>query len=256
MSWQLSTSRARTALIASGAALVVLTLCAPPTPSASAAVNNTITTLLSPDRLNAKGALTLTIRYGEGEGGMPPPLRQLAVKFPIGLSLSIPTIRGCDPTRLRVHGPSGCPRQSELGNGHALVEAPAGSQRIAEDISLWVFLGPLQGLQPTFEVFGEGYTPLRERLVIGGKVIPASTPYGEELVMNVPPIPTLPLEPNASIASLTLTVGTSIHRLAPDANTIVVPGSCPTGGFPFAGEFTYAAGTTGSALATTLCPKQ
>ena len=245
-----------TALLLTCATLTALLMCNLMAPLAMAAADTTITPLLSPDLLNAKGALTLTINYGEGEDGIPLPLRRLSVKFPIGLSLNIPAISGCPAARLRSRGPRGCAHQSELGSGHALVEAPAGSQRITEDIHLWVFLGPPQGLQPTFEVFGEGRTPLLERLVLGGTVIPASTPYGEELVMNVPPIPTLPLEPNASIANLTLTVGTSIHRLAPDANTIVVPGSCPTGGFPFAGEFTYATGTIGSALATTLCPRQ
>jgi hypothetical protein len=245
-----------TALLLTCATLIALLVCNLPAHLAMAAGDTTITPLLSPDLLNAKGALTLTINYGEGEDGIPPPVRELSVKFPIGLSLNIPNISGCSVARLRSHGPRGCAHQSELGSGHALVEAAAGSQRILEDITLWVFLGPPRGLQPTFDVFGEGYTPLQERLVLGGTVAPASAPYGEELVMNVPPIPTLPLEPNASIASLTLTVGTSIHRLAPDANTIVVPGSCPTGGFPFAGEFTYATGTTGSALATTLCPRQ
>jgi hypothetical protein len=126
---------------------------------------------------------------------------------------------------------------------------------IAEDINLGVFLGPLRNFQPTFEVLGEGSTPLQERVVLSGTVIPDHAPYGEELAMSLPPIPTLPLEPEASMATLTLTVGTRAHRLPRGANTVVVPGSCPAGGFPFAAELSYADGTAGSPLATAPCPR-
>jgi hypothetical protein len=77
-------------------------------------------------------------------------------------------------------------------------------------------------------------------------------PYGEDLVMNIPRIPTLRLEPDASIVALTLTVGT--RRPGRGANTVVVPASCPPSGFPFAAQFTYADGSTGGASATAACP--
>jgi hypothetical protein len=230
-------------------------MCAEPTGSAKAQTSATITPSLSPNRLHAKGALTLTIHFGEGELGVPSPVRRSIVKFPAGLSLDIPTLRSCSAARLRARGAGGCPAQSRIGSGHALVEARAGSQLITENIALWVFLGPLQDLQPTFEVLGEGNTPLQERVVLSGTAAPARAPYGEELLMNIPPIPTLPLEPDASMATLTLTIGTSTHRLARNANTVVAPGSCPAAGFPFAAELTYADGSTGSALATAPCPR-
>jgi hypothetical protein len=215
----------------------------------------TITPSLAPDSLGARGALTFTADFAEGSTTVPQPVRTAVLMLPAGLGLDVPSLRSCSPARLRARGPSGCPAQAELGRGHALVEAYAGSQLIAENISLWVFLGPLHGFQPTIEVLGQGYTPLVKRIVLAGTVMPAHAPYGEELVMDIPPISTVPLEPDASLATLTLTVGTSARRPAPNANTVVVPTSCPSGGFPFAAEFTYADGSTGSALATSLCPR-
>jgi hypothetical protein len=220
----------------------------------SAETSATITPSLSPDRLGAKGSLTVTIKYSGGASGVPSPVLHSVVKFPAGLNIEIPSLRSCSTARLRAHGPSGCPAQSEIGVGHALVEAHAGSQVIAENVSLWAFLGPFQNFQPTFEILGQGYTPLRERVVLTGTVLPGQAPYGEELVMNIPPISTLPLEPDASMSSLTLTVGAHTHHTARDADTVVVPRSCPAGGFPFAAEFSYADGSTGSALATVHCP--
>ncbi len=110
------------------------------------------------------------------------------------------------------------------------------------------------GFAPAFEILGQGYTPFDQRMVFTGTATPDRAPYGEDLVMSIPPIPTLPLEPDASIVTLSLTVGTRARRHLSDVNTIVVPGSCPLGGFPFAAEFTYADGSHGSTLAAALCP--
>jgi hypothetical protein len=169
------------------------------------------------------------------------------------MSLDLPSLHACAAVRLRALGASGCPARSQLGEGHALVETHAGSQIITEEVSLWAFLGPPDDLQPTFEILAQGYTPLDERLVFTGTVLPDSAPYGERLVLSIPPVLSLPLEPDASISTFSLTIGTRRRRAA-SANTVLVPSHCPTGGFPFAAEFTYADGSTGNAFTTTPCP--
>jgi|HubBroStandDraft_3_1064219.scaffolds.fasta_scaffold115643_2 hypothetical protein len=226
-------------------------------PSAGASVGTTATIApsLSPDRLNAEGALTLNIHFSEGESeGVPSPLRRSVLRLPVGLGIEIPHLRSCSIARLRARGPSGCSKQSELGHGHALAEAVAGSQLITEDISLTLFLGPFHNLQPTLEILGQGITPFDERVVLTASVIPDQPPYGEDLVLSIPPIPTVPLEPDASIVTMSLTVGASKPPHPAQANTVVVPPSCPAGGFPFAAEFTYANGSSGSSLAHAGCP--
>ncbi|HEX4837711.1 MAG TPA: hypothetical protein VFV03_04215 [Solirubrobacteraceae bacterium] len=197
----------------------------------------------------------MTIRYYGGESGVPSPVRRSVWRLPAGLSLEIPDLRSCAAAQLRAHGASGCPPQSQIGRGHALAEVHAGSQILTENIALWAFVGPLHNLQPTFEILGQGYTPFDERMVFTGTVRPDRAPYGEDLVMSIPTIPSLPLEPDVSIVTLSLTVGTSKVRRSHVANTIVVPSHCPAGGFRFAAEFTYADGSSGSALATAICPR-
>jgi hypothetical protein len=238
---------------ATAAALALACACTATAP-ARAASDATISASFSPDRLGAEGALTLTFSY-TGEHGLPAPVRTSVVKLPAGLGLVIPNLRSCSAARLRAHGASGCPPQSRIGSGRALLEGEAGSQLVAESVELWIFLGPLHGFQPTFEVLGQGYTPIEERIVLSGTVIAAGAPYGEALAMGVPPIPTLPLEPDASLRKLTLTVGARADRLARGANAVVVPHSCPVGGFPFATESTYVDGSASSAIATANCPQ-
>ncbi len=221
-------------------------------PPALEPTSATIAPALSPARLRAKASLTLTIHFAGGEFGVPSPVRRAVLRLPAGMSLEVTSLRSCSAARLRARGPGGCPSRSRLGSGHALAETHMGSQITSEQVSLHAFLGPPDNLQPTFEIFANGYTPLDEHIVFGGSVLSDGPPYGEELVMSIPPVPTLPLEPDASIVKFSLTVGAS--QASHDPNAVLVPSRCPAGGFPFAAEFTYADGSGGSASASIPCP--
>jgi hypothetical protein len=213
----------------------------------------TISAAISPDRLGARGSLTVALRFAGDDLGLPAPLQRAVVRFPAGMSLEIPYLRSCSVAQLQNSGARECPRQSKLGEGHALVESRPASETIAESVELSAFLGPPNHLQPTLALLGQGTTPLAVRMVVSGAVLSDRAPYGEKLVMSIPPIATVPLEPDASIVNLSLTVGTKRHSRT--ANAIRVPRRCPAGGFPFAGEFAYADGSSGSATSTIRCPR-
>lgn len=232
------------------AALLLASEAAP----AGAETSATIAPSLSPNRLGAKGALTIAIQYAGGEFGVPAPVRRVRLRFPAGLSLDIPKLRNCTGARLRATGVNGCPKQSQIGSGRALVESHTGAETIFENVVMRAFLGPPQNLRPTFLILAQGFTPIDHSVILNGTVRPVGTPYGEELAMSVPPIPTLPTEPDASIATLSLTVGSVQRRRSHSANTVRVPSRCPAGGFPFSAEFTYADGSGGSAQAAAPCP--
>jgi hypothetical protein len=71
------------------------------------------------------------------------------------------------------------------------------------------------------------------------------------LAVSIPPIPTLVLEPDASIISFSLAIGGSRSHAA---GAVTVPRRCPAGGFPFAAEFGFADGSRASAAAHVPCP--
>jgi hypothetical protein len=135
-----------------------------------------------------------------------------------------------------------------------MAESLAGSEVISEEVALWAFIGPPQGSYPTLELVGEGSDPVPAQVVVTGTVVPARAPYGEKLVIPIPPVPTLPSVTETSLADITLTIGTSGPHRAHGANTVVVPAPCPTGGWPFAAAFTYADGSSGSSVAKAPCP--
>jgi len=242
------------AQVAWRAVLAALIVYATLAAAAQAETFATITPVLSPDLLGARGALTLRIHYTGGELGVPSPVRRAVLRLPAGLTLDIPSLHSCSMARLEVRGARGCPRQSEIGTGQALVEANLGAQPITETATLRAFLGPPENLQPTFEIFAQGYTPIGQEMVLTATALPDRPPYGEQLVMSIPPIPSIPPEPDASISSFSLTIGSDSPHRPRDANTILIPSSCPAGRFPFAGQFTYADGSAGSTLATVPCP--
>jgi hypothetical protein len=220
---------------------------------AHAETSATVAPLFSPDRPGAEGSLSFTIEFADSSGGVPAALTRSTLRLPAGVALEVPRLRSCSAARLRARGIGGCPAGSAIGHGQALVEARAGSQKIFENVSLSVFLGPLHNLQPTIEVLGQGYTPFDEQVVLTGTMLPAEGPYGEALALSIPPIPTLALEPNASIVTLSLVIGARARGDARDVNAVRLPSTCPQGGYPFAGEFTYADGSSGSSLTTAPC---
>ncbi len=256
----------RTCLALAAGALVVLVGALPaagdagsaphfnPTPPPPEATTATIRPSFSPDKLGAKAAFTFTVHFAGGELGVPSPVRRAVVHFPAGLTLDVPKLKSCSKARLQARGARGCPAQSQIGTGRALADVHAGSSVESEEAAISVFVGPPQGANPTIEILGQGYSPLDERVVITATALLDNPPYGEKLVMSVPAIPTIPLEPNASAVSFSVTVGGKAARKHHNPNTVLLPTSCPTGGFPFAAEFTYENGFTSTSAATVPCP--
>jgi hypothetical protein len=185
---------------------------------------------------------------------VPAPVRQATLSFPAGLTLEIPRLVSCSLVRLRAHGVKDCPAAARVGIGRAVTVVLAGSQLLTEGVALTAFLGPLRGLQPTVLLVGQGYSPVERRIVLTAVLGVGRAPYGEQMVIAIPAIPTLPLEPDASLATLSLTAGTGSRR-ARDRDAVRVPSTCPRGGFPFAGEFVYADGSHGTSLTTAPCPR-
>jgi hypothetical protein len=201
----------------------------------------------SPDRLGAAAALTLSIDYTGAPHRVPASVTRTIVHLPAGLSFRMQGVSTCS----RGGASSGsCPASSRVGSGSDVAVAHLGSQTLSENATVTAYRGPNQGGHPTLLMASQGLTPLIERVVITGVIQRDHPPYGLQLQMSIPPIPTLPTEPNASILHFTLTFG-GAHA---SRSIVQTPGSCPAGGFPFGANFTFTDGTTASSTATARCP--
>jgi hypothetical protein len=230
--------------------LALLACLALPAGAPAAESTASIALSFSPNRLGASASLELSLQFGGGSFDIPAPLSRVVVRLPAGLRVNVHGIATCSKPRLVAHGPKGCPAAARIGSGHALLGAHLGSQTITEKASLTAFRVPSKGGHPTLMLSGQGLTPLDVRVVTVGVLEPDSAPYGLQLVMPVPAIPTLPTEPNASMLKLSLTIGGSGRA----RKLISVPRSCPAQGFPFAGQIAFADGTSGEATVAVGCP--
>jgi hypothetical protein len=207
-----------------------------------------------PDRLGASTDVEFAVEFSGGEEGVPAPVRQAVLQLPAGLSIDLRGVEICAKARLQRSGAAGCPSGSIVGRGHALADVHAGSLTVPEEATVTVFRGPDRDGRRTFEIFGQGETPLYQSVISTAVLQPDSAPYGSKLTISVPAIPTLVYEPDASILSVSVTVGTAGHSSRTNAGSILMPRNCPAGGFPFAASFTFADGSTTSTSAAVGCP--
>jgi hypothetical protein len=231
---------------------------APPVPAqpSQLATSASIHPSFFPNRLGASTAFTLAIKFGGGTENVPAPLRHEVLHLPAGLDIQLRGVRTCTKGRLQSAGAAGCPQASLVGRGHALAEARTGSLTTPEQVTISVFHGPNSHGHPVLEILGQGHTPLYERTVSTAVLERDRAPYGTKVTVSVPRIPTLRYEPDASLASLSLTLGRNEH--GPRAHTasakITVPRKCAAGGFPFTASFGFADGSSASASARVACP--
>lgn len=222
--------------------------------AAQAETSASIRPSFSPERLGARTAVTFSAHFAGGPEGVPLPVRRAEVEVPAGLGLELPNTRGCTQAHLLAHGAAGCPRDSQIGSGHALMEVRLGAIDETESATLWAFLGPLQNARPTMEVLGQGTTPLERRVVFTVTLVPDHSPFWAKLVAPIPPVPSIPLEPDAGPINFSLTIGRTTHNRTPGAIGVFVPKHCPAGGFPWAAQFTYGDGSIDETTATVPCP--
>ena len=204
---------------------------------------------------HAQAALTFTIHYAGGELGVPSPLRRAVLKLPAGLTLDIPELRSCSAARLQSLGVRGCPAHSEIGGGHALVESNLGSgaprgARHAVGLSRAAAEPPADVRDP-----GRGLLAAQRADGAHRDLAPRSRSLRGRAGDVDPPDPHgARSSPMPSVVTFSLTIGASrLHRRGRRGHGRRAL-HCPAGGLPFAAEFTYADGSSGSALATIPCP--
>ncbi|MGH2832513.1 MAG: hypothetical protein ACRDK2_07025 [Solirubrobacteraceae bacterium] len=220
----------------------------------------------TPDRLGAATTIGFGFHVETTEGTAPPPLSAMDLRIPSGVNYSVTTLglAVCQPAELLAQGLNGCPANSRLGFGNALVEVPFGTGSGREIPEIQALMGPSSTGNLVVLFYANGQAPVYAQLVFSGEVLPASGVFGSQLSTNVPPIPSVPNGPDVSVVSVKATIGPEhltyykhVHglRVAFHPIGVDVPEHCPRGGFPFAAEFTFQDGSHASASTKIACPK-
>lgn len=210
-------------------------------------------------------SFSLTSRLGEGTSytteltlggseyhGHVDPLTGLTIHLPAGTGLSDVGFPTCNEAVIEQLGPTGCPAGSLAGPvGSLKLVLYFGTEAIEETAVVQAVFGPSGVLY----FFVEGGPPVQIEIIMEGHYVSDSAPYGQDLVLAIPTIETVPGAPDASITALTLNVGATREESGVTFNSVAVPSTCPSGKFAWAGDAAFNGGASeGVSTTETACP--
>lgn len=219
---------------------------------------------LVPERLGQGTTVGFTFQIVSTGGDVPAPLTVVELNYPgnLGLALSGLGVATCDEVTLKAHGPAGCPADSRMGFGRALAEIAIGPLIVAEPASVTIVRAPTRGGQLALLFYVDGEVPVSAQIVFPGLLVPAPSPFGGSIHIDVPLIPGLPGGSDVAVARLSATLGpqhiTYYERVrgrirAYNPRGILLPRRCPSAGFQFAGQFRFADGSVAAASTAVAC---
>jgi hypothetical protein len=233
--------------------------------AATSAPEASLTAAFEPERLGRRTTLSFGFRIADAGGRLPPALTAVTLNYPndLGIALSGLGLATCTTARLEASGLAGCPADSIMGFGRATAEISLGSDVIAETVPITILRAPDEAGHIVLLFNAVGIIPLNTSAVFTGALLPAPAPFGGRVSIDAPLIASVPGAPDISIVALKVTLGPSGviyyeqlagRTLAYQPPGILLPDSCPHGGFPFAAEFSFADGSHASANTTDPCP--
>lgn len=252
-------SRAR-GLLAAAVACVCLIVAA----AAWAAQTLEVTASFSPDKLGAPTNVHGTATIGSTSGPLPSPIAEATVMGPAGLKVDTKGVGVCDPVKLeQTLETSVCPRDSKAGFGGGVGAYEIAGQVNEEPFTLNFYRGPNENGHLVILTYLNAVSPVSVQLVLKAQVVPEPKPYGLGFTFKVPPIESLPGASNATAKSIYITLGAPNaayyekvggKRKLVHVKGIIVPKTCPKGGFPYETQFTFEDGTTNTVKQTIPCP--
>lgn len=217
----------------------------------------------TPDRLGASTNLSLTARISSSTETAPKPVRKLTVYGPAGLTIDARGAGTCGQIALERLGPVGCPANSRAGFGGGVGVLPLPSGRIHESYTLDFFFASTRPHHLSLLVYASAVSPVVVELIVVAREVRAPRPYGLGFSVEVPPISTFPGAPPASIESVFATLGAAHvayyehmgrHSRLVHVRGLVVPTSCPRGGFPARAMVEFLDGQSLTLDPTVPCP--
>lgn len=252
------------AVLGAGLLLALLALAASP-PSSSAQTSASLKASFMPARLGGRTTLDFSFSLAAPTGAVPPPLTQIELRYPsnLGIGLSGLGLASCAVQTLEASGPKGCPANSVMGYGVVLTGIVLGSTLIHESAPITILRAPTTSRKIGLLFYADGTEPVSTSIVFSGLLLPAPAPFGGQVNIGVPLVPTLPGAPDISVIHLRATLGprgvTYFEKvagatLAYHPTGILLPPRCPRKGFPFAAYFGFSDGTSAKARTAVRCP--
>ncbi len=234
--------------------------------AAGAAHTVRLTAAFTPERLGAGTTLHFDMSVTTAGDRPPSAVTELQLLLPSGLGVASSDLglESCTPAQLEREGLAGCPPDSLMGRGSAAAEVPFGSAFVTERAPIALFSGGLQSGRQQLLFYAYGNYPVLAYIIFSALVLPADAPFGGVIDTMPPPVPSVPNGPDVALVRLQTTIGplgiTYTERVGSKTISfhprgILLPASCPRGGFPFVANLTFQDGTRSSAATSVPCPR-
>jgi hypothetical protein len=252
-------SRARVLVAATVACICLIVATA-----AWAAQTLEVTASFSPDKLGAPTNVHGTAKIGSDSARLPSPIAEATVMGPAGLTVDTKGVGICNPAQLEATlNPAVCPKDSKAGFGGGVGAYELAGEVNEEPFTLNFYRGPNEDGHLVILAYLNAVSPVSVQLVLKAQVVNEPKPYGLGFTFKVPPIESLPGASNATAKSIYITLGAPNaayyekvggKRKLVHVKGIVLPKTCPKGGFPYETQFIFEDGTTNTIKHTIPCP--
>ncbi len=248
------------------ACATVLAMLAPLASAAAAAAETaSLHASFSPNRLGASTTIGFAFKIQGSGGTLPAPLSAVSLRLPAGIDYLSTTLglSTCAPAVLAARGPAGCPPNSRLGSGTALVEVPFGTGSGKEIPEIQAVMGTPSNENIVVLFYANGLAPVLAQIVMQAELIAGSDTMPGRLDTRVPLIASVPGGPPVSILSVSARIGPAGltyyetrhgRRVAFHPRGVSVPDRCPHGGFRFTARFSFTDATSTTAAVSIPCP--
>jgi hypothetical protein len=251
-----------------GAVLAALLSCLLALPSpARAAPSVRLTASFSPDRLGAGTTIKVGFQIAYPSGQAPLAATEIQFFLPRGLGIATSELglQSCLPAQLELGGRAACPPNSLMGHGSAVTAVPFGSRFVIEHTAVTLFSAPVENGNPQLLFVATGESPVIAEVIFAALILPAGPRFGGVIDTRLPLVPSVPNGPDVALLGLQTTIGPAgityrenvggrIVSFRPRG--ILLPKSCPRGGFPFAVHLSFSDGSGAGAGAAVPCPRR
>jgi hypothetical protein len=210
--------------------------------------------------------LTINTTFADPAAAQPPPLRKVVIRFNEGGTYNGKLFPKCKFSAVQAQGPSACPKGSKIGTGTATASAKPVIDLVNAKVT--IYNGEPKGGNPTVILYNvpDISSPIAVQGTVAKKSAVSCGDGGRcdyVLTFDVPDIPTLPGQPNASVLTVKTTTSNVFvkkkKRVRGKRRTVKIPLiGAPTkckGKWVADSTVTFADGTTATAKTSTSCKK-
>jgi hypothetical protein len=198
--------------------------------------------------------VTVKLSLKKADGSKASPTTRAVVRLPKGIGLNYRDFPACDQRKLEASGPGGCPKKSKVGTGSLRADArPVIATEVAGTVTAF------NGKKRTYLLYV--VPEISSPLVIAGKL--KGSRRRPRLDFQVPLVPTLPGQPNATLTYFEVKTGAKIKkrkRVRGKRRRVTVhytenPRRCRKSGWKWQIDFSYENGETLSPTDSVRCRK-